>query len=98
MSVLDRLVEGGCEETQARLSEHLEGELRGWRRLRVLRHLARCERCQSVLRSLARVVEHLQGLPRDAVSASPSTVDAVVRRIRGEDERFGQGVERPVSR
>lgn len=81
-----RLIEGSCEETSECLSLHLEGELRGWRRLRVARHLARCERCQAVLESLGRAVRHLRSLARTELAASPSVADAVLVRIR-EDGR-----------
>jgi predicted anti-sigma-YlaC factor YlaD len=80
--MLDWVVTAGCEETRTRLSEHLEGELSGWRRFRVLRHLARCEGCQAVLRSLATAVEHLQALGREPTPSFPSTADAVIGRIR----------------
>jgi predicted anti-sigma-YlaC factor YlaD len=75
------------EETQARLSAHLEGELHGREARRVLRHLARCPHCREVLRTLARAVNGLQSLGRvDSLPASrPSFADAVVDRIRRSD-------------
>jgi predicted anti-sigma-YlaC factor YlaD len=70
-------------ETRDRLSDHLEGELTGREATRVLRHLARCERCREMLRSLARAVESLRSLRTlDDASARPSVADAVVDRIR----------------
>lgn len=82
--MLDWAVTAGCDETQTRLSEHLEGELSRWRRFRVIRHLARCEGCQAVVRSLAAAVEQLQALGREPIPPSTSTADAVIGRIRRE--------------
>ncbi len=81
--MVDRLWNGSCEETEQHLSEHLDGELRGPRRLRVLRHLARCELCRSVLLSLTRTVEQLRALGHVEPS-SPFVADAVMARIRHE--------------
>jgi predicted anti-sigma-YlaC factor YlaD len=72
-----------CDETRERLSDHLEGELTEREAKRVLRHLARCELCREVLRSLARAVESLRSLRTlDDAAARPSVADAVVDRIR----------------
>lgn len=66
-----------------RLSEQLDGELRGRAAKRVLRHLARCERCREALRSLARAVDGLGSLGQVTVAvAAPSVADWVVDRIR----------------
>lgn len=73
-----------CEETSASLSDHLEGELRGFRRWRVLRHLATCERCQAVLRSLRETVENLRALGGNEPEADPSFADSVIDRIATE--------------
>ncbi len=71
------------EETRERLSAHLEGELKGREAKRVLRHLARCDPCRELLRSLARAVESLRALGQsEAPPAAPSVADAVVDRIR----------------
>ncbi len=71
------------EETQERLSAHLEGELEGREARRVLRHLARCHHCRELLRSLARAVDSLRALgQRDVPPPAPSVADAVVDRIR----------------
>lgn len=72
-----------CEETRERLSDHLEGNLVGRDAKRVLRHLARCDRCREVLRSLAHAVESMRSLARvDVPSTAPSVADVVVERIR----------------
>ena len=74
-----------CEETRELMSAHLEGDLQGREQRRVLRHLARCERCRALLQSLARAIEHVRALGRTEESTSgPSVADAVVRRIREE--------------
>ena len=71
------------EETQERLSAHLEGELVGREAKRVLRHLARCHGCRELLRSLARAVDSLRALGQaDVPPPAPSVADAVVGRIR----------------
>jgi predicted anti-sigma-YlaC factor YlaD len=75
---------GSCHETGEHLSEHLDGELRGLRRLRVTRHLARCELCRAVLRSLTRTLEELRSLGRVEPPPSPSVAPAVIARIREE--------------
>jgi predicted anti-sigma-YlaC factor YlaD len=74
-----------CDETRERLSAQLEGELSGREAKRVLRHLARCDRCREALRTLARVVDGLRSLGRVDASLAPrpSVSDAVVGRIRG---------------
>jgi predicted anti-sigma-YlaC factor YlaD len=84
MRMIQRIRAGGCEETRRLLSEHLEGELGGRSERRVLRHLARCERCRAVLHSLARAVGHLRSLGSIEPPPSPSVADAVLGRIRAE--------------
>lgn len=77
---------GSCEETGERLSDRLEGELRGLRRLRVAAHLSRCDRCRAVLRSLTRTVDQVRELGRADFAPPPagSVTDGVVERIRHE--------------
>ncbi len=76
------------EETQARLSAHLEGELQGREARRVLRHLARCPHCREALRTLARSLNGLRSLGRaDSLPPPrPALADAVVDRIRRGDD------------
>jgi predicted anti-sigma-YlaC factor YlaD len=74
-----------CGETQERLSDHLEGGLRGREAKRVLRHLARCPHCREALRTLTRAVDGLRSFGRLQVAPEgPSVADAVVERIRRE--------------
>ena len=83
MTAIAEVLYGSCAETSELLSDYLEGELRGFRRFRVVRHLARCERCRSVLASLARTVEQLRAL-RNEEPAPGSVADAVVDRLKDE--------------
>ena len=78
------LVVGSCEETSERLSDRLEGTLSGVQRWRVSLHLARCDRCRALLRSLAGTVEQLRLLAQSDFQPPETTsvVDKVVERIR----------------
>ncbi len=82
---MDLLV-GSCEETGEQLSDRMEGELRGLRRLRVAAHLSRCDRCRAVLRSLTRTVDQVRTLGQVDFMPPPagSVTDDVVERIRRE--------------
>lgn len=82
---MDMMV-GSCAETREQLSAHLEGELTGLRGLRVRLHLAGCDACSAVARSLRKTVEHLQDL-QDSFSPepAPSVAPAVLERIRRLD-------------
>jgi len=71
---------GSCDEAREHLSEHLEGELRGWQRFRIGRHIRRCDRCREVVQSLARAVDQLTSL-RGTGPAIPSVAAAVVERV-----------------
>jgi predicted anti-sigma-YlaC factor YlaD len=83
MSVIERLLLGGCEGTRERLSEIAEGEARGIRGWRARAHLARCELCQAAYESLVRTVERLRALGEsDRPRSSGSVADAVVERVR----------------
>src|SRR6266511_1311968 len=67
-----------CAETRERLSAHLEGELRGPERRRVLRHLARCPRCRELLRSLAHAVDTLRSFGQtDVPFFNPSATTSI---------------------
>jgi anti-sigma factor RsiW len=73
---------GSCHETGEHLSEHVDDELRGLRRLRIARHLARCELCRAVLRSLVRLLEELRSLARVEPAPARSVAPDVITRIR----------------
>ncbi len=72
------------EETGEALSDFVEGELTGWRRWRVARHLATCEYCQAVYRSLLRTLDVLRDVGTIEPAPQPAFADAVVERIRRE--------------
>ena len=80
------LVVGSCEETGERLSDRLEGTLRGVRHWRVSAHLAGCDRCRAVLDSLTQAVKQLRQLGETgfAPPESASVAGIVVERIRRE--------------
>jgi anti-sigma factor RsiW len=72
------------EETGASLSDLVEGELQGWRRWRVVRHLAKCEHCQAVYRSLLRTLEALRDVGTVEPAPQPAVAEAVIDRVRRE--------------
>jgi anti-sigma factor RsiW len=83
---MDTLV-GSCEETRDLLSAHVEGELRGLRRLRVRLHLAGCDLCSAVVLSLRNTIDRLHELedafvPDPAPSVTPSVLDRIHRLER----------------
>jgi predicted anti-sigma-YlaC factor YlaD len=89
MSVVERLLLGGCDETRERLSDLVDGEARGIRGWRARAHLARCELCRAAYESLRRTVERLRALGEtDRPRSSRSVADAVVERVRDEPPRF----------
>lgn len=76
---------GTCEETAARLSDHLEAGLAPEQERIVRRHLVWCRRCRRLYESLVRTVERVRALARDDEGApAPSVVAAVTERIRHE--------------
>jgi anti-sigma factor RsiW len=74
----------GHEETAAHLSDLVDGELSGFRRSRVERHLHRCDGCRALLRSLAATVERLRDFSRREMQADPALADRVVARLQAE--------------
>ena len=82
---MDMMV-GSCEETRELLSAHVEGELRGLRRLRVRLHLAGCDVCSAVAHSLRRTIERLHELDDAfAPGTAPSVAPAVLERVQRLD-------------
>ncbi len=76
---------GSCSETEARMSDHLEGDLPVRQERRVRRHLMHCHRCRLAYESLLRTIDHLRTFGQSDLAASvPSVADAVVDRIRHE--------------
>ena len=79
-SLMDMMV-GSCEETREQLSAYLEGELTGPRRLRLRLHLAGCDACSAVARSLRQTVDRLHELEESfAPEPAPSVAPAVLER------------------
>lgn len=84
-SLMDTMV-GSCEETREQLSAHVEGDLTGLRRLRVRLHLAGCDACSAVARSLRATIERLHELEdRFVPEPAPSVAPAVLERIQRLD-------------
>jgi anti-sigma factor RsiW len=74
-------------ETRDRLSDYIDGELDARTRTRIMRHLARCERCRAMFESLTRTLAQLRSVGGTGLgSAEPATVRAVIEKI----EREGQ--------
>jgi predicted anti-sigma-YlaC factor YlaD len=84
MTMITRWWRGDCEETAEHLSDHLEDEVRGLRRRRILRHLARCALCRAAFESLRRTVNELRQLGRAELTPAPQLADAVIERIQYE--------------
>jgi predicted anti-sigma-YlaC factor YlaD len=76
------LLHGSHEETQRLMSEHAEGELRGYTRWRVSRHLVKCDMCRALYQSFLEALRGLRALGRQAPPPKPEIADAVVARIR----------------
>jgi predicted anti-sigma-YlaC factor YlaD len=70
------------DEAMSLMSAYAEGELSGWRRWRVARHLAECDACRSLFRSVLAALDALRVLGRSEPLARPDIADAVVERIR----------------
>ncbi len=83
------LLYGSHEETQRLMSEHAEGELRGFTRWRVSRHLAKCEMCRALYRSFLDALEGLRALRRREPPANPEIADSVIARIRESEGEPG---------
>lgn len=56
---IEFLLHGSHDETQRSLSAYADGELGGYKRWRVSRHLARCEVCRSLYRGLLATLQSL---------------------------------------
>ena len=73
-------------ETRDHLSDYLEGELDARTSTRIMRHLARCERCRRMLESFTRTLEQLRSLGDiEPATPAPATVSAVLRRIQQDE-------------
>lgn len=68
------------------MSALADGELRSFRRFRVVRHLAACDGCRAVYRSLLATIEGLRSLGRLEPAPQPLLADFVLERLRREPE------------
>jgi predicted anti-sigma-YlaC factor YlaD len=68
------------------MSAYHEGELRGYRRWRVMRHLAKCERCRALYESVVAMLGGLRELRGREPAPDPGLADRVVDRIRRDDD------------
>jgi len=76
------LLEASCAATAEALSDRLEGEPSGLRRLRVGWHLAPCGRCRATLASLVRLVQALHAVREVEADNCGSRVEDVLARIQ----------------
>jgi Putative zinc-finger len=90
VSILLFAINGSHGETARHMSAYAEGELSGYRRWRVSRHLARCEMCQALYRSLLTTLDSLRSLGREEPAADPAFPGRVIERLR-DDDRHGAG-------
>lgn len=75
---------GSCAETALLMSDYADAELRGFRRWRVARHLAACDRCRAMYEALVATIRGLRSLRDAEPEARPGFVEGVVARIRSE--------------
>jgi anti-sigma factor RsiW len=75
------MLSASCEEAARHLSDYTEGELGAFRRWRVARHLAICERCRAALRTLGATMATLRALGGVEPAPAPDLPAAVRRRI-----------------
>ena len=89
VSILLFAINGSHGETARHMSAYAEGELSGYRRWRVSRHLARCEMCQALYRSLLTTLDSLRSLGREDPPADPDFPRRVTERLREGREDAG---------
>jgi len=82
MTILEHALHGSHEETASLMSAYVDGELRGYRRWRVMRHLARCAVCRAAYESVLATLDGLRALARHEPPARPELAVQVVERIR----------------
>ena len=84
MKTLRRLLTGSHEHTESRMSEHLDEELRGFGRFRLVQHLAWCEGCSSMYECLRVTVGGLRSMKSQQPEPAPAIADAVIEQIHRE--------------
>jgi len=82
---IEYLLHGSHDETQRLMSAYAEGELRGYRRWRVARHLGKCEICAALYRNFLAALENLRLLGRREPAAKSEIADSVVARLRDDE-------------
>lgn len=87
MTGIGYLLHGSHEETQRLMSAYAEDELRGYKRWRVARHLAKCEMCRALHRSFLDALNGLRRLGREDPAEKPEIANSVVARIRESEDR-----------
>jgi len=87
VTILLFAINGSHRESARHMSAYAEGELSGYRRWRVSRHLARCEMCQALYRSLLTTLDSLRNLGREEPAADPAFPGRVIERLRDDDRR-----------
>jgi predicted anti-sigma-YlaC factor YlaD len=70
-----------CHEAAELLSDYVDGDLSAFRRWRVEAHLAACEGCRTVYRTLTTTVAVLRTLGEVEPAPQPQLVEAVRSRI-----------------
>ena len=89
MTGIGYLLHGSHEETERLMSAHVEGELRGYTRWRVSRHLVKCDMCRALYRSFLGALRGLRALGRDEPPSKPELADSVAARIRESGRERG---------
>jgi anti-sigma factor RsiW len=86
VSILLFAINGSHAETGRALSAFAEGELTGYRRWRVARHLARCEKCAALYRSFQATLESLRRLGGEEPAPDPDLPERVLERLQDEQK------------
>lgn len=81
MNALIRLLTGSHAQIEEKMSDDLDGELRGLSRRRFHLHLAWCEGCSSMYECLRMTVVGLRSLKRIQPEPRPALADAVLECI-----------------
>jgi predicted anti-sigma-YlaC factor YlaD len=84
MELLTRLLTGSHAYVEARMSDDLDGELRGLSCRRFHQHLKWCEGCSPMYECLRITVERLRSLRVAQPAPAPAIADAVLERIHRE--------------
>jgi anti-sigma factor RsiW len=66
------------------MSAFAEEELTGYRRWRVARHLARCEKCAALYRAFLSTLESLRGLGREEPEPDHDLPGRILERLQSE--------------